>query len=528
VVSTTSIPIITSVISETLTASPVLEIVQSESESETPPEESQASAESTKEEIRRIAEQTVAEDLELWQLKFSKAADESALEIDARVDEISKRMIERHARTMGESLINELRDTATAQIDTLQKDIIKIAGKANGDLSASEEEITAAVRRAGLVIKEKAQDVRVWKDNYEMETQASVTKAAESHFRILAGIRDLAIQKVGMKWAWMDGITYKDWQKYHQLKDRLDEWTEELKTLITTHPGLEEAHAAAVEVEDRAMDEARSAAKELGRLKQVAAWKVIAMDSSGNFDSDAMEAAAESVMEATQQVASSVPPTSDDSETTINHSETIDGQSSQAIAPIQVNEIVSELVVSSVEPTAPEVAEVVTSLEPEAETSVVERDEHNPASESSSSALETPIIPIEPVVNEFQDELTSATISDTHSTLGREEIENTASDDAEAQIFAGQDEAIDEQDDASSAEPFDASSDSATGSASSVLSSAVAATAASFADEATVSASSIFTAGANTVNSVAQKATSAVSDGVEETEERAQPAHNEL
>ncbi len=39
----------------------------------------------------------------------------------------------------------------------------------------------------------------------------------------------------------MDGVTYKDWAKYHLLKDRFDEWQEDLKQLIVTHPSLEAA-----------------------------------------------------------------------------------------------------------------------------------------------------------------------------------------------------------------------------------------------------------------------------------------------
>ena len=67
------------------------------------------------------------------------------------------------------------------------------------------------------------------------------------------GLRDLALQKIGMKWAWMDGVTYRDWQDFHDLRSRLTEWTHSVKNLVVTHPGIEDAEAAAQDIEDAAM-----------------------------------------------------------------------------------------------------------------------------------------------------------------------------------------------------------------------------------------------------------------------------------
>jgi hypothetical protein len=276
-------------IAESVSAPPVTSSTTQEAKSEiiyAPP------AESSESDVRRIARETVAEDLEQWQNKFAQAADEGALEIEDRVEEIAKRMIRRQARTMGKSLIAQLQDTVSAETETLKNDIIKIVDSEK-NLEDRKEEVVQAVRKVGLSIKEKAQDIRSWRENYEIELEMAVTKASESHFKILDSIRDLALQKIGMKWAWMDGITYKDWAKYHQLRDKFDEWTDDLKKLIVTHPGLEEAQDAAAEVEETGMEVAQKAAQELGRLKQVGIWKAIASDATPNFDSDAMKAAAE-------------------------------------------------------------------------------------------------------------------------------------------------------------------------------------------------------------------------------------------
>ncbi|KAI0455436.1 hypothetical protein F5B21DRAFT_188835 [Xylaria acuta] len=251
----------------------------------------------SKEEIRELAAKTVAEDLELWQGKFTQVAEEGASEIEDRVDEISARMIEHQANAMGKSLVSQLEATVRSELESLKKAIIGILENSKNDYEGRDEKVAAAVRGAGLKIKSKAQNIRDWRHSYEQETEIAVTKAAKEHFSILDQTRDLALQKIGMKWAWMDGVTYKDWQKYHQLRARFDEWTEDLKRLITTHPGLIAAQTAGTDIEDEGMAIAHEAAVELGRLKQVAAWKATAEDFSEDFDSSTMQLAAEAAEE---------------------------------------------------------------------------------------------------------------------------------------------------------------------------------------------------------------------------------------
>ncbi|KAI0481800.1 hypothetical protein F4859DRAFT_436005 [Xylaria cf. heliscus] len=251
----------------------------------------------TKEEIRELAAKTVAEDLELWQGKFTQVAEEGASEIEDRVDDISLRMVEHHANAMGKSLIKQLEETVHSELESLKKTIIDILERSKGDSEGIDGLVATAVRGAGLEIKNKAQNIRDWRHSYEQETEIAVTKAAEEHFSILEQTRDLALQKIGMKWAWMDGVTYKDWQKYHQLRARFDEWIEDLKNLVTTHPGLIAAQTAGTDIEDEGMAIAHEAAMELVRLKQVAVWKATAEDFTDDFDSTTMELAAKAAEE---------------------------------------------------------------------------------------------------------------------------------------------------------------------------------------------------------------------------------------
>lgn len=245
---------------------------------------------------RRDVRETVAEDLKAWQAKYTKAADEGAAEIAERIHEISKRMIEHQANTTGTSLVKQLEDTIEAELATLKRDIKDTISLVKSDSETPEtaqEKITAAVRKAGLQIKDKSQSVRNWREEYENEMQATVTQIAENHFKILDSIRDLALQKIGMKWAWMDGVTYKDWAQYHLLKERFDEWQVDLKNLITNHPGLEAAQDEGHAVESQAMELAQSAAKELAAVKQAAGWKIVSKDNSDEFDPEVTRRAAD-------------------------------------------------------------------------------------------------------------------------------------------------------------------------------------------------------------------------------------------
>lgn len=251
--------------------------------------------------VRKTAREVVAQDLKDWQEKYAKAADEGAVEIEERIHEISKRMVERQVKTMGQSLLTQLNESISSELKTLRADIQQIvsqvkAGSESPD--SAQEQIATAVRRAGLEIKDKSVDVRTWSENYEKELQATVTKAAENHFKILDSIRDLALQKIGMKWAWMDGVTYKDWAKYHLLKERFDEWEGDLKDLITSHPGLQNAEDAGRAIESAAMELAQTAVKELASLKQIGGWKVTAQDDSDDFVPESTRLAAEEATKA--------------------------------------------------------------------------------------------------------------------------------------------------------------------------------------------------------------------------------------
>uniref|UniRef100_A0A8H7N0Z1 Uncharacterized protein n=1 Tax=Bionectria ochroleuca TaxID=29856 RepID=A0A8H7N0Z1_BIOOC len=237
----------------------------------------------------------VAQDLEQWQNRFATLADEGANDMEERVDEIAKQMIEAEIKKTGTSLMEGLEATVESEVQTLKKKISALVEQSTTGLKDPEEEAVKAVRTAGVAIKQKAQAIREWRKKYDTDLQNTVVNAADAHFKLLDETRGLALQQIGMKWAWTDGVTYKDWQKYHELKTTFSAWTDQLKQLIVTHPALLAAQEASAQVEDESMEIASNAAKELGRLKEVTHWKVLAQDSSDNFSLEEMKLAAEAV-----------------------------------------------------------------------------------------------------------------------------------------------------------------------------------------------------------------------------------------
>lgn len=349
-------------------------------------------------EQRRTAREMVAQDLEMWQNKFAAQADEGAVDMEDRIDELASRRMAEDIARYGKPLVKKLRATVQTETDRLKAKISKIVAEhARGALADAQEQIVGAVRAAGLAIKTAAQDIRNWREEYDEDLQSEVLKAADVHFEILDETRNLALQQLGMKWAWTEGVTYKDWAKYHELKQALTEWTEELKQLIVTHPTLLRAQDASAQIEDEGMTIASAAAKELARLKQVAQWKLAANDSSDNFDSEAMERAAEAAQNPTvaENADESVEQEEADNVTAEEFPEAaVDGADGQDSSSTQVTDAVLEAVLEAVseEAAATETDETVPPSEPE---SADEAKDDALVDEQSSSAESSEAIPVE-------------------------------------------------------------------------------------------------------------------------------------
>ncbi|KAL9104618.1 MAG: hypothetical protein Q9163_000483 [Psora crenata] len=256
----------------------------------------------------------IEDDLNNWQDKFAKAADKGMEDLQERIREIADRQIESQVGGTGRALVVQLEETVNTEEGNLKKEIKALVRSLPEDvtenvLAAAEERLSKATRAAGLSVKEKAQALRSWKEFFDHETSSLISAASNSTLEVIDNIRDLGLQEIGMKWAHMEGVTYKDWSKYHEVRKSFDEWHQKVDKVAQNHPGLQKSKDASEELEAEGMAIAEQAAKELGRLKEVGRWKTQAKDKSDDFSTRYMPAAAaaraqkvmEKVSEASEQ-----------------------------------------------------------------------------------------------------------------------------------------------------------------------------------------------------------------------------------
>lgn len=260
---------------------------------------STASAPNPEDEVKKNREK-IKNDLKNWQDKFAKAADTGADDLEERVKEITEHQIESQVHGVGRSLVIQLEESSASETKKLKetiRDIIRHipSDKSNEDFEQAENDLSKATRSAGLAVKVKAQALRSWRKSFEEETLSLVQAASKSTLEVIDNIRDLALQEIGMRWAWMEGVTYKDWSNYHLLKKTFDKSRNQVEEVALDHAGLRKTSEAAAEVENQGMLVAEEAAIGLGRLKEVGKWKIHAGDLSDDFSTRYIPAAAAAV-----------------------------------------------------------------------------------------------------------------------------------------------------------------------------------------------------------------------------------------
>ena len=243
----------------------------------------------TPEEEAEQVREKIANDLKTWQEKFAKAAAKGTEELDGRVREITDHQVDKQVHGVGEALLVQLEVTTGTEYTKLKKSINKTVRSlpeelTKEDVQKAEEDVAKSVRSCGQAVKAKAQALRTWKQRFENETESLVLAASDSTLEVIDNIRDLGLQEVGMRWAWMEGVTYKDWSNYHSVKKTFDKWRNEVEAVAKDHPSLLDARSAAEDIEAKGMAIAEDAAKELTRLKEVGMWKIQAGDHSDDFD----------------------------------------------------------------------------------------------------------------------------------------------------------------------------------------------------------------------------------------------------
>ena len=244
-------------------------------------------SDSPEQESEKIREK-IEKDLKNWEDRFAKAADRGIEDLKDRVKEITDRQTESQVQGVGEALVIQLEETASSEISKLKKDIHQLVKTLPKDYDENDVDkatlsLSRSTRSAGIAVKEKAQALRSWKENFDQEIQSLISAASASTLDVIDNIRDLGLQEIGQRWAQMEGVTYKDWSRYNEVKKTSDIWRAKIANVAQDHEGLRKSKDASEEVESRGMASAEETAKELARLKEVGRWKMEAGDVTDDF-----------------------------------------------------------------------------------------------------------------------------------------------------------------------------------------------------------------------------------------------------
>ena len=184
------------------------------------------------------------------------------------------------------------------------------------------DKLFGATSTVGKLIKDTAQDMRWESQRFLATIFDEVAAEADTRIEKLDSLIDSGIQELGMKWAWkVDGVTYKDWDRYQDLK-------KEFSGIQTKIVQAAEKNKRLVEItnwaegdawEGGANTRAKEVAEELARIKRIAKKKIELNDYSEDFSDkylnqeskdakDSVEALKENAKAAPSKVASMMAP----------------------------------------------------------------------------------------------------------------------------------------------------------------------------------------------------------------------------
>lgn len=232
-----------------------------------------------------------AGELKAWKEKFAKAAERGAHDLRNRISDITDKQMEQQVKGTGEALLTSLDEVTTVVLEQLKGKIVTVINDIpTEDEAPTDDGVETAkdlahveIRDTGKRIREAAQRVRGWRSKFNKDTEDLVNAATESTLEVVNNIRDLGLQEIGMRWATLDGVSYKDWSEYHELRKTFADWRKTVQDVVDEHQGPKLVNVAGEDIESRGMVIAENAARELARLKDVSMWKVEAHDKGDDF-----------------------------------------------------------------------------------------------------------------------------------------------------------------------------------------------------------------------------------------------------
>ncbi|KAK6341115.1 hypothetical protein TWF696_008204 [Orbilia brochopaga] len=224
-------------------------------------------AKSSAEQIQ-AAREKVEGDLAAWATKFEEAATTASNTVTRELNILCEKVMKEQT-PISTDLLKTLDDGVAREFFNFEDGVLKL-------LDSPAEHKYVMVGYEGLVgrtnsdLKRRYAQIAEHTETFLMDTYQNTAKIVDAALADMDQVHDLGMQELGMKWAWMDGITYKDWARYHDLKKDFPA----LKTKVIRsgqgHKGLREVTDYAKSINDAATEVFNVAKAEIAKLEKQA------------------------------------------------------------------------------------------------------------------------------------------------------------------------------------------------------------------------------------------------------------------
>ncbi|KAF3896764.1 hypothetical protein GTR04_0515 [Trichophyton interdigitale] len=297
-----------------------------------------------------LAREKISTDLKAWKERTTSLASKGLEHVQTQVRQVVED-VARRERPSGEDMLARLESVADEQLYTLTQDLYSIIQAIPVEYTQEDEEkaqdaFLQRLRESSHSIRGMAHSLRLWYNKYQETLTDAVTKTINITLEVLENARELGLQEIGMRWTAIDGVTYKDWANYHELKSDLGEWKDDIRQAGLQHDSFILAKDDGENIVARGMDIALDAARQLAEIRSIGKLKIEAGDTTRQLNVDHIN---DEMIEnrkkymitsvtSTSTVAPSAPERSDASEMLISNETEADGSPESPVAEIPVAE----------------------------------------------------------------------------------------------------------------------------------------------------------------------------------------------
>ncbi|KAK6543976.1 hypothetical protein TWF694_000694 [Orbilia ellipsospora] len=231
-----------------------------------PAAESPKNKKSSAEQIAE-ARALVEADLTSWTAKFEEGGVKASAEVVRNLNELcDKAMEDQNPKTI--KLLEDLDTHISKEFKDFEGGLLNL-------LDSSAEYKFVMNRYDGLVgrhlgnLKAKHDQIVEQTQSFLMDTYQNTAKIVDAALADMDVLHDTGMQELGMKWAWMDGVTYKDWAKYHELKQTFGSYKTKVIRSGQSHKGLREVTDYVKSVDEAAGATLKVAEEEFEKLEKL-------------------------------------------------------------------------------------------------------------------------------------------------------------------------------------------------------------------------------------------------------------------